>query len=121
MLLSGLSSFAEFPDGAMPGLLFFSATSFWLIDEIIDSFFGLFSSGAVAFSTSLCSFVPEINQKDVRIAMWFFVEYGNTGCQVFKWGRGDKIRKIFVKESTYPREIIELVLCLLENTYNNFL
>ena len=66
MLISGLSSFAfaEFPDGAMPRILFFSARSFWLIDEIIDSFLGLFSSGAVDFSSSLSSFFPENNQKD---------------------------------------------------------
>ena len=66
MLISGLSSLvsAEFSDGAMPGLLFVSVESFWLIDEIIDSFLGLFSSDAVVFSSSLCSFVPEINQKD---------------------------------------------------------
>ena len=31
--------------------------------------------------------------------------YGNTDCQIFKWEY--KIRKIFAKESTYPKEIIE--------------
>ena len=34
-----------------------------------------------------------------------YVEYGNTDCGVFK--QGYKIRKIFAKETTYPKEIIE--------------
>ena len=33
------------------------------------------------------------------------VQYGNTGFGVLKWLY--KIKKIFVKDSTYPKEIIE--------------
>ena len=53
MLISGMSSLvsAEFPAEALHGLLFVSVESFWLIDAIIDSFLGLLSSGAVAFSS----------------------------------------------------------------------
>ena len=34
--------------------------------------------------------------------------YGNKGCGVFK--RGYKFRKIFAEESTYPEEIIEILV-----------
>ena len=41
--------------------------------------------------------------KTIALLLFLHVEYGSTGCKVFKYN----IRTIFTKESTYQEEIIE--------------
>ena len=53
-------------------------------------------------------FIPQMCSVSIYMYTMQYVSYGNTGCQVFEWGRGYKIRKIFAYESKYSKDIIEL-------------